>query len=163
MRAELEQKLADDFHFMKVFDDKIKEFRNDEHYAFEPFHIECDSGWGNLIWDMCNEIKQAYEERGLPIDFVLDQIKEKFARLTVYYHHRDTPIGLHGISFLGLGEIRTKHGDSDICKTVEGIVEKYEKLSTTVCEYCGENGEVRNDMPWIKTLCKQCHEKAVKR
>ena len=37
------------------------------------------------------------------------------------------------------------------------IIGKYEKLSYTTCEECGEPGEPRNT-GWIKTLCDKHHE-----
>ena len=34
--------------------------------------------------------------------------------------------------------------------------------SELVCEFCGEEGELR-DLPWIKTLCNNCYKEYVER
>ncbi len=35
------------------------------------------------------------------------------------------------------------------------IISKYEKLSSTVCETCGEPGQLRQG-GWLATLCDNC-------
>lgn len=40
------------------------------------------------------------------------------------------------------------------------IIKKYMLLSREICEVCGEAGELRNDLSWIKTLCDKHHEEA---
>lgn len=59
-----------------------------------------------------------------------EQLKEKFAALRVYL--------------------------SPWTDEVEEIIFRYEARSKTVCEQCGEPGEVRTSRFWLKTLCDQC-------
>jgi len=40
----------------------------------------------------------------------------------------------------------------DGSEDIQNIVTKYEKLSYSICEECGEPGEIRK-LNWIKTLC----------
>ena len=37
------------------------------------------------------------------------------------------------------------------------LILEYEKLSYTVCEVCGEPGEIRKDIGWLRTLCDNHH------
>ena len=34
----------------------------------------------------------------------------------------------------------------------------HEEKSKTVCENCGQTGNIRMDMPWKRTLCDDCYE-----
>ena len=43
------------------------------------------------------------------------------------------------------------------------IIDSAEILSTIICECCGAPGELRMDLPWRKTLCPKCLDKARKR
>lgn len=39
------------------------------------------------------------------------------------------------------------------------LIEFYEKKSTVICEFCGRPGKLRNDIPWMKTMCDSCYER----
>lgn len=41
---------------------------------------------------------------------------------------------------------------------IHDIISKYEALSYHVCEVCGEQGELRNDIGWYRTLCDKHYE-----
>ena len=43
-------------------------------------------------------------------------------------------------------------------KTLQDIITKYEKLSYKICEKCGEPGELRDDICWLRTLCDVHHK-----
>lgn len=66
-------------------------------------------------------------------DYRTLQVKEKFAALTVYL--------------------------SPCTGEVAEILDKYYARSKTVCEECGEPGEVRTSRFWLRTLC-DAHENA---
>ena len=34
------------------------------------------------------------------------------------------------------------------------LIMEYEKLSYGICEQCGEHGELRRDIGWLRTLCQ---------
>jgi hypothetical protein len=38
-------------------------------------------------------------------------------------------------------------------------IDEAERKSETVCEYCGKDGEVRNNGGWVTTLCNECQTK----
>ena len=65
-------------------------------------------------------------------DKTITQVKEKFGGLRFYI--------------------------STYNETLEGIINKYEKLSYQTCEWCGEPGKIRNDIGWYRTLCDNHHK-----
>ncbi|MCL2774313.1 MAG: hypothetical protein FWD71_13320 [Oscillospiraceae bacterium] len=69
-----------------------------------------------------------------PYDINIIQAKEKYGSLRVYYS-----------------------GQYD--KEIDKIIEKYEKLSMTICEECGKSGNLRTDLSWNQTLCNECYNK----
>lgn len=68
------------------------------------------------------------------------QIKEKFGELCFYF--------------------KTSNVNLSLNKAVTEIVDKWEEKSTTVCEQCGKNGELRAELSWVLTLCDKCYEQA---
>lgn len=58
---------------------------------------------------------------------VVMQIKEKFGTLRFYIN--------------------------EYTEELDKIISKYELMSETVCEECGEPGKLRPELRWIKTLC----------
>jgi len=60
------------------------------------------------------------------------QIKEKFGGLRFY---------------IGSGS-----------EEIWGIISNYEALSYEVCEVCGEQGVLRNDIGWYQTLCDKHYQ-----
>lgn len=55
------------------------------------------------------------------------QVKEKFGGLRFYFDNT------------------TQEGAN--------LIQKAEKMSYNICEMCGKKGKLRNDLPWIQTLC----------
>lgn len=45
---------------------------------------------------------------------------------------------------------------------VHRLITEAEKKSYTICEKCGEPGQLRNDLSWIQTLCDAHYAKAKK-
>lgn len=68
--------------------------------------------------------------RKKPRDTVVVQVKEKFGGLRFY-------TGGTTEEFLDL-------------------IDEAEKASYVICERCGEKGEMRPELGWIKTLCDNC-------
>ena len=66
----------------------------------------------------------------LPADAHISQVKEKFGSLRFY---------VDGVS-----------------EEVYEIVEKCERRSWTICEFCGKPGKTRYG-GWIKTVCDECY------
>lgn len=166
MTEKWELKLQDDFPFMKrdmsADCDKI-------HNTYQTWGCQCGAGWYNLIHDLCQEISDKYAEANIPIDIVVQQIKEKFAFLRFYYSFADEPMTLHAFDSLMGGGVRfhpSADGENEkrnqLRRDIAAIVEKYEEKSKKICEECGETGITRKDMPWKKTLCETCYQKYLK-
>lgn len=160
MREELELKLQEDFPFMQQ--NRVES----EHNIYRKWGLECSSGWYQLIHDLCQEIADRYAEDEASIDIVIQQVKEKFASLRFYYSYEDAACPIQAFDCLGDGisirfhpentrnDEKTKKLREDIAQIVRG----YEEKSKTVCENCGQAGNIRMDMPWIRTLCNGCYE-----
>lgn len=64
-------------------------------------------------------------------------------------------------------QIKQKYGTLRVygnCADERGyeIIDKYEELSATVCEECGENGSEREIGGWLISMCKKCYKRANK-
>ncbi len=113
-----------------------------EHNIYRKWGCECSSGWYQLIHDLCQEITDRYAVDEAPVDIVIQQIKEKFASLRVYYSYEDVDCPIQALDCLGDGisirfqpentssDEKTKKLRSDIAQ----IVRSYEEKSKTVCE-----------------------------
>jgi hypothetical protein len=134
MRTELEQKLAAEFPFMLPKRDSNQNGYIDDLYT--EFGCECGDGWYEVIRGLCRDIVNAYEEVGIAIEFQVEQIKEKYGSLRFYFGNYP-------------------HELSD--KLFE-IVGKWEHKSEETCEVCGEQGKLRTNRPWIRTLCDKCNQ-----
>lgn len=91
--------------------------------------IDCGDGWFNLIWKLCEGIERILtmpENSRLKENFVVEQIKEKFAGLRFY------------VSLLDGG--------------INTLIDRAEYDSYHICEICGEPGKPR-DGGWYRTLC----------
>lgn len=91
--------------------------------------ISVNEGWLPLIDKMSEEIT------AIDSEIQYEQIKEKFGRLRVYTH----------------GGIKEKFED------VWFVIEKYEHQSLSVCEICGEPGNMRSG-GWLHVSCDKHNE-----
>lgn len=99
---------------------------------------EIGEGWYKIIDEMMIRIKAVYQENNWDITkFEVHQVKEKFGGLRFYTG--GLPEGVHD------------------------IIHEYENKSYTVCEECGEKGELRENLPWIRTLCDTHYAKVRKK
>ncbi len=92
-----------------------------------PFSFGVKQGWFEILRDLFNELIE------LGWDKHLYYIKEKF------------------------GGLRVALGKDNLDSLPEGttqIITKYENLSYTICEECGDIGELRSG-DWLKTLCDE--------
>ena len=116
MQKELSDKLIQEFKFFGSKD-----------WGFWGF--ECQDGWFQLIWDLCEKLKASgFDKR-------VQQVKEKFGGLRFYVE-----------------SATNEQWD---------IIRDAEILSYQTCEYCGEEGEIRNTS-WMRTLCDKCFEESEK-
>ena len=141
MRDELENKLAEDFEFMKARNVWTGELCYDEDNNTYGFPCECSDGWYNLIHDLCQEITDFYNSKGEDASKIaMHQIKEKFGGLRFYTG------GMLNDAF--------------------EIINKYEAKSFKTCEVCGDDGNLCINGSWYRTLCekhrKEYHYKVCK-
>ena len=164
MREELEIQLANDYSFMKR--NKIEDSN-----IYQRWGCECADGWYQLLCNLCQEITDAYSNAGMPIDIVVEQVKEKFTSLRFYYSFEEMPSSIQAIDSLNDGfGIRFQsqcETDNDEKKKLRSdiaqIVRKYENKSKFVCECCGDEGVIRMELPWKRTLCDQCYTDQLKK
>jgi hypothetical protein len=90
-------------------------------------------------WNKRNEYLRTRGGNGVDISDLQDvvqvtvaQVKEKFGGLRFYYEGGDDYIA--------------------------GLVEMAEIWAENTCEVCGEHGNLRGDLSWIRTLCDEHYE-----
>jgi hypothetical protein len=104
-----------------------------DHIELVPF--ECNDGWNTLIETALFTINShlAWKTKHDPAAgrIVLDQVKEKFGELRIYYTDYSN--------------------DPDY---VSGVIDFAENMSVHICEECGKPGKTRGDLSWMRTLCE---------
>jgi hypothetical protein len=166
MKQELELKIAEEFPFMRRGKNTDEQLKEDGRISdlYGAFGCEVGDGWFEVIRGICRDITEAYEKAGLPVDIVVDQVKEKFGTLRFYYHPKGYDRVIHAFDSLSDGQsIRMMPGVSDLHKEIAEIVHKWEKESGNVCEKCGAAGELRKDLRWVLTLCDSCYARLSKK
>jgi len=119
-----------------------KSYKHIESLDFAGF--ECNSGWDKLILTAL-DIVDAHLDSMHRTDpdaghIVLDQIKEKFGTLRIYY---------------------TDH--SKCPEYISGVFDFAEIMSHNICEKCGKPGSTRHNLSWIQTLCEDHYIDAMAR
>jgi hypothetical protein len=104
---------------------KTKKYEFIDSVDFEEF--ECNSGWHTLISTALDTI----ESHLISGYIVLDQVKEKFGTLRIYYTDYSN--------------------DPDY---VSGVFDFAEMMSHHICEKCGKPGSTRHNLSWVQTLCE---------
>lgn len=164
MREDLEQKLQHDFLFMAQ--------SKDEKGIYTRWGCECSSGWFDIIYNCCKQIKERYEKEGAEIDFKPIQLKEKWGQLRFYYGYQGSLPKISAIDFLQCGKsIRFDPDDSEdssrgkLRKDIAAIVRDLEERSKTTCECCGnKNAFLRTNLGGrLRTLCDSCEIEYLKK
>lgn len=129
MTGEKEKRIFERFSFFKPAGSPME--------TLMCFGFECDDGWFDLIWKLCEDIEKLLEEakNNSELDpefgeFEVIQVKEKFGSLRFYTNWENGPIG-------------------------DRIVEA-ENESAKTCEMCGRPGKLDSTSGWIKTVCDDC-------
>lgn len=151
----------------------------DDHNIYKNWGFECSGGWYQLLRECCESIVARYAEDSIgveDIDFVPEQIKEKFGTLRFYYGYTDAPCKIAAFDNLATGEsIRFEpkpEGKVDDAKAklrqdIRMIVRSAEQKSECTCEICGADGKLRNDSDVgiyrVQTLCDTCHANRIKK
>jgi len=124
-----------------------------------------DDGWYDLFDELLGKLDK-YD------CVVLDQVKEKFGMMTVYYHLDDTyDIGIWRKIFYAIlhfpMEIERKlfkkyriwrwASKGELYNVIQDLVIEYGSRSYKVCEMCGEVGKT-DKSAWVKVLCDKCRK-----
>lgn len=127
--------------------------------------VSCDKGWYPLIAKLDEQIRQINEH------YEIHQLKEKFGTLRFYWGMGEIPI--EGQDFV-VGSpdyyewTTTKEGSvyaeglNALSQAISALVDTAEAASATICEVCGQPGELRRTKSagaWVKTVCDE-HAKA---
>jgi len=94
-------------------------------------------GWYSLLDEAC-QMLESYRNQCPEIHIL--QIKEKFARLTIY-------IGFN-------------HASQELCKEIYDKLQEICNRSSFICEDCGTKESVTTSASggyWLRTLCESCH------
>lgn len=103
------------------------------------FGIESPSGWDGILSKMLDSWEASCKKFNAPEEIIyIEQIKEKFGELRVYF--------------------ALLHESDDLYKELNEALDKAEAASRETCQVCGKPGEVI-DGPWITVLCEDCGPK----
>ncbi len=91
--------------------------------------INCDDGWFHLIDHLCTDIQEHNDSHPDLPQVQAFQIKQKFG----------------GLRFYACG------GDQYIWDSITAA----EGRSTSICEICGDRGDINYTKGWVKCLCKE--------
>lgn len=95
-------------------------------------HTSVSMGWYDLVIELIQKIEIIYKNHNADInDFHIDEVKEKYGGLRV--DARSSLIEVHD------------------------LISLYENKSEEICEQCGREGKIREDLNWIMCLCEDCY------
>lgn len=115
--------------------------------VFEKVSLDIGPGWVPLIEEALDHLDGiSYSIDGEMQTYlkglVAKQVKEKFGGLRFYYELGDTAVSSHVAGY------------------VSGVIGYTEDRATATCEQCGQCGQIRSDLHWIRALCDE-HYSAV--
>lgn len=173
MKPELEEQLAK--KYQKLFVNKNKSPLE----TLICFGCECGDGWYKILDDLfayltelserkfslrySDEYREKYKNekdyyekyysyKHLPPQIILDQVKEKYATLRVYYHeeYNDVPEDIK--PFVDLNELDKSLKDFFV--RVDNAIDYAEFLSAKTCEVTGKDGKLYTK-GWHRVLCDE--------
>jgi len=118
---------------------------------YKPMTVTCmcwgfciGPGWRPLLFEACKKVDLLQRLTGL--QFVADQVKEKFGSLRFYNH----------LITNGIYENFDNEDKLMLYEIFDDIIDVAEEKSFRHCEKCGEFGSITVDVGWILTLCNKC-------
>ncbi len=108
----------------------------------EGAYTQVGAGWHSLLDTFYSAVAED------PNVYVI-QVKEKFGGLRIYFDHCCIDISKSD------EELENYICNHD-CASLYNLVRDLEEKSITICEDCGQAGELRMNRSWIKTLCNTC-------
>lgn len=126
----------------QIFEEEFPFLKNisNENYPYYHWGLEFMSGWDDLFRECLTLIQEIYQHYHIDNDFVIIQVKEKVGKLVIRYGF-------------------TSPQTSSICHSeIEKIILNTQDKSLHVCEKCGQQGNLRKDLKWIRVLCDTCYQ-----
>lgn len=107
--------------------------------------INClPEGWVSAFGqDLCDDLLNALGK--YQNDFVIEQLKDKYGEMRLYFHWRDIEYPLQIADELW-----------EVSALVQDIIEHYTKLSSKTCVRCGTHAPLRTINGWVEPLCDSC-------
>lgn len=106
-------------------------------------------GWMPVMADMCREVDELMRGRLDRYSFSWVQFKEKFGTGRFYYHLRvlaDPDSDRSQKESLETNELR---------QAIQEVRLRAEARTASLCEACGQPGELIRDEGWLSTLCPE--------
>jgi hypothetical protein len=173
MSPELEKQIA--LKYPKLFVNKNKSPKE----TLICFGCECGDGWYNILdhlfgfltclmerkfsLNYSKEFKEQhknkpdfyenyYSYKHLPPQIVLDQVKEKFGTLRVYYHYDYSDVPENILLFIDKNEIQKNL--NEFYQKVDNAIEYADYQSSKTCEITGKEGKYYTK-GWCRVLCDE--------
>ena len=148
---------------------------------FDP-RLTCGEypGWSRIFEKLCENIQQILDKYSIPSEqFVIRQVKEKFARVRMYWGFYESnaagfpekEIGRSGIAidFLGHGTLSgfgSKSAEEDGYDPkydearieIEKLLKEVAEESYITCIMCGSVEEIGYTKGWVLPVCAKCSE-----
>ena len=156
-KKQFQLSLEQEFLFMQQKEISDEEWEKGGYSSYNAYGCCVGEGWYDILRGLCLDITKAYETANVPVDLVVDQVKQKFGTLRFYWHPAGHDPGIHAFDFLGTGTLRISPGKTDLHQEISKIVKKWEEESGKTCEKCGASGELRNKLGWVRTYCDSCY------
>lgn len=130
----MEGEIAIDAKLQQKLMDRFPWFEARNEYTGEklrfPVSCECGDGWYQLIYDCLQEVEEFCNKNKIDTSILhVSQVKEKYASLRIYFEN--------------------------YINEIDDIVNKYEELSVSICEICGEPGTIKINRGWWRCLCEK--------
>lgn len=111
----------------------------------DAIYLHFARGWMPVMADMCREVDELMRGRLDRYSFSWVQFKEKFGIGRFYYHLRllSDPDGSQEDS----------PETTELRRAILEVKLRAEERTASLCEFCGQPGEMVADAPWRATLC----------
>ncbi len=109
--------------------------------------LEFARGWMPVMADMCREVDELMRGRLDRYSFSWVQFKEKFGTGRFYYHLR-----------VLADPARSQKDSPETTELRQAILEvklRAKERTASLCEACGQPGELIRDEGWLSTLCPE--------
>lgn len=150
----------------KRFPHFFKHWRSERQYPDYKFGFECQDGWFNIIWQLCEQIDSHLRHCVQSNKFAAAQIEkinqghkdyahlDEFGKQEAIKNWEAREVDVPEIQVQQVkekfGTLRFYYSGGD--SYIEGLVSFAEGMSAVTCEVCGERGKIRS-ASWVKTLC----------